>query len=50
MNSLGVSPFVNNLYQDLNDGLVLLQVKDIHFIVASITLDHIKSLSKLIEL
>ena len=26
MNSLGVDPFVNNLYQDLNDGLVLLQV------------------------
>ena len=26
MNSLGVSPFVNSLYQDLKDGLVLLQV------------------------
>ena len=26
MNSLGVKPFVNNIYQDLNDGLVLLQV------------------------
>ena len=23
---MGVSPFVNNLYQDLKDGLVLLQV------------------------
>lgn len=28
MNSLGVSPFVNNLYQDLKDGLVLLQLMD----------------------
>lgn len=28
MNSLGVNPFVNNLYQDLNDGLVLLQLFD----------------------
>lgn len=26
MNSLGVAPFVSNLYQDLKDGLVLLQV------------------------
>ena len=26
MNSLGVNPFVNNLYNDLRDGLVLLQV------------------------
>ena len=26
MNSLGVNPFVNNLYQDLKDGTVLLQV------------------------
>ena len=25
---MGVSPFVNNLYQDLKDGLVLLQVID----------------------
>jgi hypothetical protein len=28
MNSLGVSPFVNNLYQDLRDGLVLIQLFD----------------------
>lgn len=28
MNSLGVNPFVNNLYQDLKDGLVLLQLFD----------------------
>jgi hypothetical protein len=28
MNSLGVNPFVNNLYQDLRDGLVLLQLLD----------------------
>lgn len=28
MNSLGVSPFVNSLYQDLKDGLVLLQVRN----------------------
>lgn len=28
MNSLGVSPFVNNLYSDLKDGLVLLQLFD----------------------
>lgn len=28
MNSLGVNPFVNNLYQDLRDGLVLLQLFD----------------------
>lgn len=28
MNSLGVSPFVNNLYQDLKDGLVLIQLFD----------------------
>lgn len=28
MNSLGVSPFVNNLYQDLRDGIVLLQLFD----------------------
>jgi hypothetical protein len=27
MNSLGVNPFVNNLYQDLKDGLVLIQVR-----------------------
>ena len=27
MNSLGVSPFVNSLYQDLKDGLILLQVR-----------------------
>ena len=26
MNSLGVDPFVNNIYSDLGDGLVLLQV------------------------
>ena len=26
MNSLGVNPFVNNLYSDLRDGIVLLQV------------------------
>ena len=26
MNSLGVNPFVNYLYSDLKDGLVLLQV------------------------
>ena len=26
MNSLGVDPFVNNIYSDLSDGLVLLQV------------------------
>jgi len=28
MNSMGVNPFVNNLYQDLKDGLVLLQLFD----------------------
>jgi len=28
MNSLGVSPFVNSLYQDLRDGLVLIQLFD----------------------
>jgi plastin-1 len=28
MNSLGVEPFVNNLFQDLRDGLVLLRVMD----------------------
>ena len=28
MNSLGVNPFVNNLYSDLKDGLVLLQLID----------------------
>jgi len=28
MNSLGVDPFVNNLYSDLGDGLVLLQLLD----------------------
>jgi len=28
MNSLGVDPFVNSLYQDLKDGLVLLQLFD----------------------
>ena len=27
MNSLGVNPFVSSLYQDLKDGLVLIQVK-----------------------
>ena len=26
MNSLGVNPFVNNLYTDCRDGMVLLQV------------------------
>ena len=31
MNSMGVNPFVNNLYQDLKDGMVLLQVtKPVH--------------------
>lgn len=29
MNSLGVSPFVNRLYSDLSDGLVLIQLFDI---------------------
>ncbi|ORZ38254.1 Fimbrin, actin-bundling protein [Catenaria anguillulae PL171] len=28
MNSLGVDPFVNNLFQDLTDGLILLQTMD----------------------
>lgn len=28
MNSLGVDPFVNHLYEDLRDGLILLQVLD----------------------
>jgi hypothetical protein len=28
MNSLGVDPFVNNLYEDLRDGLILLQILD----------------------
>ncbi|KAK9765368.1 fimbrin [Basidiobolus ranarum] len=28
MNSLGVDPFVNNIFEDLKDGLVLLQVMD----------------------
>ena len=28
MNSLGVKPFVNNLYADLDDGMVLLQLFD----------------------
>jgi len=28
MNSLGVDPFVNNLYEDLRDGMVLLQLFD----------------------
>lgn len=28
MNSLGVNPFINNLYEDLKDGLVLLQLFD----------------------
>eukprot|EP01137_Pigoraptor_chileana_P034968 Opistho-2@28288 len=28
MNSLGIDPFVNNLYEDLKDGLVLLRVFD----------------------
>ena len=30
MNSMGVNPFVNSLYQDLKDGLVLLQVSWVH--------------------
>ena len=29
MNSLGVDPFVNNLFDDLRDGLILLRVMDI---------------------
>jgi plastin-1 len=28
MNSLGVDPFVNNIYEDLRDGLILLQLLD----------------------
>lgn len=28
MNSLGVDPYVNNLYEDLRDGLILLQILD----------------------
>ena len=28
MNSLGADPFVNNLYEDLRDGLILLQTYD----------------------
>lgn len=28
LNSLGVDPFVNNLYEDLRDGLILLQAFD----------------------
>lgn len=28
MNSLGVDPFVNSLFDDLRDGLVILQVMD----------------------
>lgn len=28
MNSLGVKPFVNSLYTDLSDGMVLLQLFD----------------------
>jgi len=28
MNSLGVDPYVNNLYEDLRDGIVLLQILD----------------------
>jgi len=28
MNSLGVDPFVNNLYEDLRDGIILLQILD----------------------
>ena len=35
MNSLGVSPFVNNLYSDLKDGLVLLQVNVYIFMKSS---------------
>ncbi len=29
MNSMGVSPFVNRLYSDLQDGLVIFQLYDI---------------------
>ena len=29
MNSMGVSPYVNHLYGDLSDGLVILQLYDI---------------------
>lgn len=29
MNSMGVSPFVNRLYSDLSDGLVIFQLYDI---------------------
>jgi len=28
MNSLGADPFINNLYEDLRDGLILLQIMD----------------------
>jgi len=28
MNSLGVDPFVNNIYEDLRDGIILLQILD----------------------
>ena len=38
MNSLGVDPFVNNIYSDLNDGLVLLQVSSADFIHFSRTI------------
>jgi hypothetical protein len=29
MNSLGVDPFVNNLYEDLRNGIVILQLEDL---------------------
>ena len=29
MNSLGVSPYVNRLYNDLTDGLIIFQLYDI---------------------
>ena len=29
MNSLGVDPFVNNLYEDLRNGLIILQIEDL---------------------
>ena len=28
LNSLGIEPFVNNLFEDLRDGLVLLRAED----------------------
>ncbi len=28
MNSLGVDPYVNRLYEDLNDGIIILQLLD----------------------